>query len=217
MIIVSKLKDMTGKKFNKLTVISRAENSNTGQARWNCKCECGNVIAVDGFALRIGNTRSCGCLKKEITTKRNTTHGKSKTRIYRIYTHLKERCYSKNDKRYDDYGGRGIKVCDEWLHDFMSFYNWSMDNGYTDDLSLDRIDVNNDYCPENCRWVTIKIQENNRRNNHILTYNGETKTLSQWSEITGIRSQTILRRIKLGWNTHDALTTKVNEKYSHRK
>ena len=209
---MSKLKNLKGQRFDRLIVISRAENSKTGKARWICKCDCGNETVVSGDALRNKNTRSCGCLQKEIITKQNTIHGKTGTKIYKAYIHMKERCYSKNDKRYSDYGGRGITVCDEWLHSFQAFYDWSMANGYADDLTIDRIDVNGNYEPGNCRWVTQKEQQNNRRNNHCLTYNGETKTLSQWSEITGIQSLTILNRLRLGWSIEKALFHPVRKR-----
>lgn len=208
---MSAVKDLTSMRFGYLTVFSRAQNSSTGEAMWNCKCDCGNTVTVGGYSLRNGNTKSCGCLQKEITVSRNKTHGKSNSRLYRTYMHMKERCFSKNDKRYEEYGGRGITICNEWLgkSGFENFYKWSMENGYADNLTIDRKDVNGNYEPSNCRWTNMRVQQNNRRNNHTLEYNGETKTLSQWSEITGIKSITILNRLRLGWSVEKALSEPV--------
>lgn len=208
---MSAVKDLTGMRFGYLTVLSRAQNSPTGEAMWNCKCDCGSIVTVGGYSLRNGNTKSCGCLQKEIIVSRNKTHGKSNSRLYRTYMHMKERCFSKSDKRYKEYGGRGITICDEWSgkSGFENFYKWSMENGYADNLTIDRIDVNGNYEPSNCRWTNMRVQQNNRRNNHTLEYNGETKTLSQWSEITGIKSITILNRLRLGWSVEKALSEPV--------
>lgn len=212
--MMSAVKDLAARRFGKLTVISRAENSKSGKARWYCKCDCGKYVEVDGYNLRCGNTKSCGCLQRAKTIERNIVHGKSKTRIYRIYQHMVERCFSKSDKRYLEYGGRGITICAEWLseHGFEHFYKWSVHNGYSDNLTIDRKDVNGNYEPLNCRWVSMKIQQNNRRNNHLITFQGVTKTLSQWSEVTGIKSLTILHRINSGWNTEKALFTPVRKR-----
>lgn len=209
---MSKCKDLTGLVFGYLTVISRAANTKSGEARWNCLCTCGKQKVICGYNLRNGITKSCGCLVSEKTSEFNTTHGMSKTRIYRTYKHMKERCYSKTDKRYSEYGGRGISVCDEWKNDFMSFYNWAMNNGYKDNLTIDRIDVNGNYEPGNCRWATWKEQENNRRNNRLITYNGQTKTAMEWSEICGIHSLTIIKRLNSGWNVKDSLFKPVRKR-----
>lgn len=124
---------------------------------------------------------------------------------------MKGRCYTKTDRAYKDYGGRGITICDEWLGEkgFENFYKWSMANGYTDDLSIDRIDNNKGYSPDNCRWADEKTQCRNRRTNHLITFNGETKSMAEWSEITRIPYSTICRRIKLGWKVEDILTREV--------
>lgn len=208
---MSRIKDLSSMKFGRLSVISRADNSKSGKAMWKCRCDCGNKVIVDGYSLRSGNTKSCGCLQREIVISKNTKHGKSKTQLYRVYRHMKERCFSEADKRFPDYGGRGITICDEWLgrDGFQNFYEWSLRNGYANDLSIDRKDVDGNYCPENCRWVNMKVQQNNRRNNHILEYKGESKTLSEWSAVTGIKSLTILNRLKLGWSVEKALTEPV--------
>ena len=171
-------KDLTGMRFGRLVVIFRSEDYVSPKGKtcvcWLCRCDCGNDIIVNGRNLRKGNTKSCGCLKSETTIKRNLTHNLSKTRIYHIWQDLKKRCVNKNCKCFERYGGRGITICQEWLDDFMNFYNWAINNGYQKDLTIDRKDVNGNYCPENCRWVTQKQQANNKRNNRYITYNNKT-------------------------------------------
>lgn len=203
---MSKLIDLTGQKFGRLTVIERAENAKQGQARWMCQCDCGTKTVVMGKLLRNGNTQSCGCLHKEITGYKHRIHGQSETRVYRIWCGMKNRCYNSNIPAYKNYGGRGITVCDEWQHDFKSFYDWSMTNGYSDELTIDRINPDGNYEPTNCRWVTVKEQQSNKRNNHLITYNGETHTAKQWSEIKGIKRTTLEERLKRGWSVQKTLT-----------
>lgn len=133
-------------------------------------------------------------------------HGKKNTRLYRIWKVMKGRCYNKNHIKYPNYGARGIKVCDEWIHDFMAFYNWAMNNGYNDTLTIDRMDVNGDYTPSNCRWANAKQQMRNTTRNVCYTINGETHCLSEWCEICNLNYQTVHSRIhKLGWSTIEAL------------
>ena len=139
-------------------------------------------------------------------------HGKYGTRLYRTYASMKRRCYNKNVKDYKNYGGRGVRVCDEWTQDFMNFYNWAINNGYNDNLTIDRINVNGNYEPNNCRWITMKQQENNRRNNVNLTYNGITKTITQWGQSLNIPRSTIFNRYYNGWTTEDILFGKHKKK-----
>lgn len=191
--------NMIGKKFGKLTIIAeRKERNRHGQLVYKCQCDCGNVINAIGFSLRYGHTKSCGCLKGE-------KHGKSYTRLYHIFKGMKERCYNINTKHYKIYGGRGITICDEWLDKFMNFYNWAIDNGYKKGLTIDRIDVNGNYEPNNCRWVDQKIQANNRRSNVYLTYNGKTQTITRWSEELKCNRSTIYMRHRKGWNNKECL------------
>lgn len=212
---MGKLIDMTGQKYGRLTVISRAENATdkdgTIRAKWNCICDCGTLITVRGKDIRSGNTKSCGCMNREAISASNlankTTHGGRYTRLYKIWRGMKDRCYNDKLSYYARYGGRGIMVCKEWLDDFQSFKEWALVNGYSDNLTLDRIDVNGNYEPSNCRWVTMKEQGNNRRTNHTLTYNGETKTISEWAETTGLSKGAIWHRIDMGWDVESALTT----------
>jgi hypothetical protein len=207
---MGKLIDLTGQKFDKLTVIKR-DCSKNGKALWLCRCDCGNEIIVNSNSLRSGNTHSCGCLQKEIVKNiglANKKHGMFGTRLYQIWADMKRRCENKNFEQYHYYGGRGIKVCDEW-NSFLVFQQWANLNGYRDDLTLDRIDPDGDYYPDNCRWATWEEQENNRRNNHLLTYNGKTQTISQWARETNIPKNTLLARINyLNWDIEKALTTK---------
>lgn len=204
---MGQLKDLTGKRFGRLTVISRAENKGI-QTRWNCHCDCGNITCVFGSALRHGHTKSCGCIWYENIQNKNKTHGLSDTRMYEIYYSMKKRCRNKRSKAYKNYGGRGIKICDEWLgkNGFINFYEWSINNGYSDELTLDRINVNGNYCSENCRWATYETQANNRRTNHNLEYRGQILNIKQWSKLTGIERSTIGARIKLGWSVEKALS-----------
>ncbi len=202
---MSKRIDLTGQKFGRLTVVEYSHTKD-GVAYWRCLCDCGNASIVRGPSLREGNTQSCGCLQKE--KRFQFKHGQSYTRIYRIWQGMIHRCYDKNSINFRNYGGRGITVCDEWKNNFQAFHDWAMANGYCEDLSIDRIDVNGTYCPENCRWATTEEQSNNRTNNHLLTYNDRTMTIKEWSKETGLSYHCIARRInRLGWDAERTLTT----------
>jgi hypothetical protein len=204
-----KLIDLTGKKVNRLTVLRKVESDKYGHPRWLCRCDCGNETVVWGSELRRGRIQSCGCWKKERMGELNKKHGHKNDRLYNTWAGMIQRCENPKAHNYKDYGGRGISVCEEW-HDFMCFFRWSMENGYNDDLTIDRINNDAGYEPDNCRWTTYKTQANNKRNNHFLTYNGETHTISEWSKITGIDKGTIRNRIVLhGWSVEKALTTKT--------
>ena len=144
--------------------------------------------------------KSCGCLIAEKLKEIATTHSLSRSRIYRTYSNMIRRCTNPIEIEYENYGGRGIKVCDEWTNDFMNFYNWAIANGYTDKLTIDRIDNDGNYCPENCKWSTYKEQCRNKSNNRIICINGIEKTLVEWSELSGIDRTTIYRRIKASWD-----------------
>ena len=209
-VSMSNLKNLTGMTFNRLYVIKRVSNDKSERARWLlCRCKCGTIKTVLGKHLLSHKIQSCGCLQRERTTKHNKCH----TRLYNIWRGMKDRCYNSNVLEYDNYGGRGIKVCEEWLNDFQAFYNWSMSHGYSDDLTIDRKENDGDYCPENCRWVTYKEQNNNTSRNRLLTNAGETHTISEWSEILGINASTISSRLSRGCSDVEALMTykKVNQ------
>lgn len=202
--------DLTGKRFGRLMVIKRVGTKHN-QCLWECLCDCGKSIDVIGHNLRIGCTKSCGCLRLELLKNSKTKHGYYGTRIYRIYTHMKARCYNSHIPNFERYGGRGIKICDEWLGDngFENFCRWAMSNGYDDSLSIDRIDNDGNYEPSNCRWADLETQANNKSNSCLITFNGETRTMQEWANITGIKRGTIESRINQhGWTVEKALTIK---------
>lgn len=183
-----KFMDLTGKRFNHLTVVSRAETKH-GKTRWNCVCDCGNTTCTITNALTSGRTRSCGCFKEDKITHapyKQGTHGLSGTHIYQIWMSMRKRCSNQNDKSYSRYGGRGIFVCKEWADSFETFYEWSMAHSYKDGFSIDRIDNNGNYCPENCRWVPMNEQVKNTRRNVRIEHNGVVKILNEWCKIYGI-------------------------------
>lgn len=209
-----------GMKFNRLTIIGleyvKEDYYGTTTAHWNwiCRCDCGNIISVVPQLVRKGMTKSCGCLKRENTIrynkKKKVKHGGRKDRLYHIWRGMKQRCYSETCKNYDQWGGRGISVCDEWKEDYGAFKDWALANGYSDDLSIDRIDVNGNYCPDNCRWATYEEQARNRRSNVFLEYDGKSMTIAEWAELYGISYNTLYRRIFYdGWAVERALTQPV--------
>lgn len=206
---MGKFKDLSGQKFGKLEVISRADDyvSPKGYVavNWLCNCECGNTTIVRGCNLKSGASTSCGCERIENPNRR--THGGKHTRLYKIWKSMRTRCNNPNDANYVYYGGRGISICEDWSN-FVNFRKWANENGYTDSLTIDRIDYDGNYCPDNCRWTDATTQANNSRHNHMLEYNGETHTLAEWARITGISYHKLKDRInKCGWDVERALTT----------
>lgn len=169
--------DYTNKKFNRWTVKYFVGQNSNGAAIWHCICDCGTEKDLTVSTIQSGQSKSCGCLKSEVTAKRNTIHGMSKTRLYNEWTGMKDRCYNPNCEFYSYYGGKGISICNDWKDDFVKFRDWALQHGYSDSLTIDRINNDKDYCPENCRWVTSKIQANNRTNNILVCYNGEWRTI----------------------------------------
>lgn len=218
-------KDLTGMRFGRWKVKSRAPNDSKGNTNWNCICDCGCEKVVSGHSLRGGRSKSCGCFSKDVKSKMLTKHGgasnhttEENKKLYKVWGAMRSRCNNPDSQSYSLYGGRGIKVCDEWNSDYLTFYHWAIDNGYKIGLSIDRINVDGDYCPSNCRWVDHVIQGNNRRKNYIITYNGETHTMADWARITGVNYNTLSGRIRrYAWPIEDALSLKPWEAYHVNK
>lgn len=208
---MKKLIDLTSKKFGRLLVIKRAGVVNR-KTMWECRCDCGNIKVIDGYNLRNGITQSCGCFANDMKALRATMHGLSNTRLHGVWTNIINRCTNPKSNEYRYYGGRGITVCDEWRNSFQAFYDWAYANGYDENAphgkcTIDRIDNDKGYSPDNCRWVTIKQNSRNTRKNRILEFNGEKHTLSEWTEIIHIPSNTLTERLKRGWSIEKTLTT----------
>lgn len=207
---------MIGKRFGKLTVIGKnEERAKNGTIKYICQCDCGNTSIIRGDHLRSGETLSCGCLIKKYGITKYTKEGQStlNQRLYAIYDKIKQRCYNKNNRAFKYYGSRGIKIYQPWLDDFMIFYNWAVNNGYSDNLTIDRINVNGNYEPDNCRWATYEEQNNNTRRNVHITYNGKTQSVSQWSRDLNIPMNRIYYRYHKGWSDKECLfgKEKLNE------
>lgn len=210
------IKDLTGQKFGKWTVIRRVIRENEKRIRYLCKCECGAEHIVIGTTLTSGESTKCKKCGYKYAI--HYTHNMYNTRLYTIWENMKSRCNRNTATGYKYYGGKGVEVCKEWQTDFMNFYNWAMKNGYSDNLSIDRIDVNGNYEPANCRWITMAEQQNNKTVNHFLTYKGETHTIKQWSDITGLSQKVILGRVnRYGWTTERALTEPLHKECSHKR
>jgi hypothetical protein len=190
-----KVQDISGKKFERLLVVSFVERVNK-QSIFLCKCDCGNYIKTSSNALKTGHNKSCGCLNIELIKKRSTTHGLSKHPLFSTWCDMKNRCYYKKHNRYNNYGGKGIIVCDEW-HTFINFYNWAI-QFWKENLSIDRIDNLKNYEPNNCRFATIKEQNRNRTSCVKITHNGKTMSIVEWSEYLNIPYETLRARIKRG-------------------
>jgi len=191
--------DMTGERYGRLTVDHLyCRGGNGKKLLWACICDCGNVVNVSRDKLVSGHTTSCGCFHKDEVSKRVIKHGMSNTRLFWCWQHMINRCENPKDKNYNHYGGRGITVCEEW-HDSSTFINWALNNGYEKKLTIDRIDVNGNYEPSNCRWVDYKTQDRNKRNNIFITYEGETHCLSEWCEIKGLPYDRTQRRYYKGY------------------
>lgn len=210
---MSEFIDITGNRYGKLTVINRAYTHTTKSGnkyiKWRCICDCGNETVVSGESLKNGNTRSCGCLQKETAARLKFKHGQTKSRLHGIWNHMKQRCGNTNNDSYKLYGGEGKTVYKPWCDDFQCFYNWAMENGYKDGLTIDRIDNSKGYTPDNCRWATRKVQANNTRRNRMIELFGKTQTMSQWCEEFNIKNTTVYDRLKRGYDIERAFTQQV--------
>ena len=209
--------NLVGKRFGRLEVLKRVENTKRKLTYWLCKCDCGNTKVIRGTHLVAGKIKSCGCISIEKVKKRQTTHNLSKTRLYHIYLGIKARCYNPKNECYRIYGGRGITMCDDWKNDFLSFYNWAINNGHREDLSIDRIDVNGNYEPNNCRWATPKEQSNNTRRCIYVTYNNETHTITEWARFFGIDEEVIRTRYHRNKNNLGRVFYKGDLRYCPKK
>ena len=198
-----------GNKYNRLEILDLFMEK--GKLYAKCKCDCNTIVdKVCVTSLLSENTKSCGCLNKELTIKRNLKHGEktrgTKNRLYNIWADMRKRCNNQNRKDAKNYLQKGIKVCEEW-NDFSNFKKWAIKNGYNDNLTIERIDNSKNYCPENCKWISRSEQSKNRTTNHYITFNNQTKTLTDWAKEIGINRTTLNARLKRGWSIEKALTT----------
>ena len=207
------IKDLTGQKFGRLTVVK--QNGHKGKkVAWLCRCDCGNYTTVTGSELKTGGTKSCGCINKERMhgNKIRLTHGGTKTRLYGIWNSMKQRTENPKTISYEYYGGRGITVCDEWRDSFEAFRDWAQESGYRDDLTIDRINVDGNYDPGNCRWATRKEQMHNTRRCHYITVDGVTKDLTQWAQTIGLSTGAIGWAIQSGKDPAEYIKEKMQER-----
>ena len=203
--------DETGRRYGRL-LVKHIEVERKGMAPlWLCECDCGGAILTEGTKLRIGDTSSCGCLRKETAAaegRKRRSHGMRNTLEYATWARMKSRCGNESHWDYVNYGGRGIRVCEAWCNDFMAFYR-DMGKRPSDKHSIDRIDVDGDYCPKNCRWATAQEQNNNRRTSRYITFDGRTQTLADWAREIEISPQTLMQRLR-NWPIERALTEPLN-------
>ena len=222
-ILLGQFIDLTGQKFHMLKVVCRGPDyispKGIHMVRWYCQCDCGNpeLTLVSGSSLKSKTSpiKSCGCLLGHNAKTAHKIHGGTNDRLYHVWCNIKSRCYNPNNNRYKNYGARGIEVCDEWKNSYKNFKDWALTNGYQPNAprgkcTIERVDVNGNYCPENCMWKTIKEQENNRTDNHFVEHEGEIHTVSEWSNILGVAYNTLLNRINHGWSIERALTEPIN-------
>lgn len=188
------IKDLTGQRFNWLTVDGFAYKDKHNKGHWQRRCKCGAAVVVETHQLKSGKTKSCGCWKNEFHSKRLKTHGGNPPRLHWVWAGIIQRCTNPNNAGYSRYGGRGIQVCDEWRNSFKAFRDWALANGYKDGLSIDRRNNDGNYCPENCRWTDRRTQNNNSSHNHKITYNGKTQTVTEWAKELKTDTATIRRR-----------------------
>ena len=217
---MGKFVDRTGRRYGRLVVLwPTLFREKSGAVKWLCQCDCGNRVVVSGSALQSGTTKSCGCLHKEMAARQSYRHGMVQSRLYQEWRNMKARCTCTKGKCYSRYGGRGITYCAEWKG-FTKFAKWALQNGYADDLTLDRIENDGDYQPDNCRWVSNAEQQRNKCDNHLITYRGQTKTVAEWAQITDINSSAIIRRLWRGWDIAKTLERplmKRNLRYRKRR
>lgn len=183
--------DLSGRRFGRLLVLDYDHTDRNNNTFWRCLCDCGNEHIAGRKGLMSGDTLSCGCYHREISTK----HGMSSSPLYTVWASIKQRCNNPANQEYKNYGARGIFICDEW-DVFKNFKDWALNNGYAEGLSIDRIDNDDGYYPENCRWADNITQGNNRRTCHYVTYGGETRTISEWARLFGLAYKTLWYRVR---------------------
>ncbi len=209
---MSKCPDLIGFRSGKLTVIKKLKGNKHKEMEWLCLCDCGNEHISSSNRLTRHITTCCKSCAMEKISHSNRTHGCEPRRLYGIYTNMKTRCYNSNYVLFSRYGGRGISICDEWLKSYESFRDWAFNNGYSERLTIERVDNDGNYCPENCKWVDRTAQANNRHTNRILTLNGESDTMANWSRRLNIPYHIIQGRLEKNWDDEKALTTPWNGK-----
>lgn len=197
--------DLSGQEFGRLKVIHYAGKDKQGHSLWLCSCNCGNSTVVAGYNLKSHKIISCGCARREHCGSMNLTHGHSNTRLYSIFSNMISRTENPRKPDFQFYGGRGITVCPEWRYDFPTFENWALRHGYAPGLTIDRIDNNRGYFPDNCRWVDRKKQAENRRGTVVLTFNGKSENVKNWARLLGVPASTLYGRIQRGWSTEEVL------------
>ena len=207
---ITKTDDVTGQRFGKLVAqqylgLTQISRNGKKAATWRCTCDCGNTADVPYKSLKTGHTKSCGCYQVDVQRARKTTHGLSETKIYKTYQNMKSRCNTPSSTEYANYGGRGIKVCAEWEESFEAFYNWSVRNGYADHLTIDRIDNNGPYSPENCRWATYAEQSRNKSSVHWFNLNGEILPLADAAKRLGVTANGLLHHLQAGRAEQDII------------
>ena len=188
--------ELSGKRFGRLLVIEKSGVTPNGIILWKCLCDCGNIVSIRSTHLVNGKTKSCGCFQRDVASKLKKSHGLSDSRLFMIWQAMKQRCNNSNSDYYKFYGGKGIKICAEWESDFLSFYNWSISNGYTDKLTIDRIDINKGYSPDNCRWATASEQSNNKSDVKYVTYHGAKGSFTDMCRKLNVNRSTIQYRCR---------------------
>lgn len=204
---MSKIIDLAGQRFGRLLVAGRGPNTASGKCRFRCVCDCGTEAIVSGRDLRVGHTKSCGCLRVELPSVRFKTHGMRRSAEYRIWTHIKTRCLNPKSKFFARYGGRGIRMCDAWANSFEAFYR-DMGKRPSPKHSIDRIDNDGDYESSNCRWATQAVQSSNRSTVKMIEHGGIKDTIAGWSRMTGIPYLKLRRRLVDGWPIASAIEAK---------
>ena len=212
---MGKFQDLTGQRFGRLIALEVVGKNSKNESIWKCQCDCGNTTEVLMGKLVHGRTKSCGCYRRDFKKYDAKYNEIIYRRLYCIWSKMRQRCLKPYCEAYKDYGGRGITICKEW-EDFNNFRDWALSNGYRDDLTIDRIDNDGNYEPSNCRWATMLQQQNNKRNNRLLTYNGITMTFSDWARELGIENSTLYQRLERHSDNLDIVFYKGDRRYEKR-